>query len=86
MPTQTRSQAGAKQTLAPVASPRNDSTNTPGKVSRSQQALSIRSKGTPRQMVLRAYVKRRNKVNGGDLSSSLAEESTIPAHSRNCRS
>ena len=87
MPTQTRLQAGAKQPLAPVASPRNDSTNTPGKVSRSQQALNNRSKGTPRNMVLRAGVRRRNKVNGGDLSTShLAEGSTIPAHSRNCRS
>ena len=83
MPTQTRSQAGARQPLAPVASPRTGSQNRSGKISRSQQASS--SNGTPRR-VLRAGVRSRNKVNGGNHSTSLAEGSTISAQSRNCRS
>lgn len=83
MPIETRSQAGARQSLAPVASPRNGLSNSPGKVSRSQQAS--RSKGTPRRK-LKAGVRTRNKVNGGDLSTSMAEGSTTPALSRNCRS
>ena len=83
MPTQTRSQAGARQPLAPVASPRTGSQNRSGKISRSQQASS--SNGTPRR-VLRAGVRSRNKVNGGNHSTSLAEGSMISARSRNCRS
>ena len=83
MPTQTRSQAGTRQPLVPVASPRTGSRNRSGKISRSQQASS--SKGTPRR-VLRAGVRNRNKVNGGNHSISLAEGSTISAQSRNCRS
>ena len=83
MPTQTRSQARARQPLAPAASPRNGSMNLSGKVSRSQQAP--RSKGTPRRK-LRAGVRTSNKANGGGLSTSMAEGSTIPAQSHSCRS
>lgn len=83
MPTQTRSQARARQPLAPAASPGNGSKNSPGKVPRSQQAT--RSKGTPRKIWL-AGVRTRNKVNGGHLSMSMAEGSTVPAQSRSCRS
>ena len=35
---------------------------------------------------IRIYVRTRNKVNGGDLSMSMAEGSMVPAQARNCRS
>ena len=83
MPTQTRLQARAKQSLALAASPGEDSSNFPRRVSRSQHAP--RSRGTPRQ-IMRAGVRSRIQVNGGNLSTSMAEGSTTPAGSRNCRS
>ena len=79
---QTRSQAGARRSLAPVASPGED-LGHPRKEFGSQQAP--RSKGTPRRK-LRAGVRARNKANGGRRSTSLAEGAIIPAQSRSCRS
>ena len=82
MPTQTRQQSRARQPLAPVASPSTGLPNRSGRNSKSQQAP--RSKGTPRR-VLRAGVRARTKVNGGDHSTSLAAGSSIPTQSRGCR-
>lgn len=80
MPTQTRQQLRARQPLVPIASPSTGSPNRSGKNSRSQQAP--RSKGTPRR-VLRAGVRARRRVSGGDQSTSLAEGSSI--QTRGCR-
>ena len=82
MPTQTRQQSRARQPLAPEASPSTGLPNRSGRNSKSQQAP--RSKGTPRR-VLRAGVRARTKVNGGDHSTSLAAGSSIPTQSRGCR-
>ena len=82
MPTQTRQQSRARQPLAPEASPSTGLPNRSGRNSKSQQAP--RSKGTPRR-VLRAGVRARAKVNGGDYSTSLAEGSSMGTQSRGCR-
>ena len=84
MPTVTRSQVRARQPLVLTASSR---ANTPGRVSRSQQAPC--SGGIPNRSprkTMKAGVRSRSKDCGGDLSTSLAEGTTIPAGSRNCRS
>ena len=82
MPTLSKLQSGARQPLAPEASPRTGSSNRSGRNSRSQQAPSCN--GTPRR-VLRAGVRAGSKVGGGDRSTPSAEGSLIPTESCSCR-
>ena len=71
MSPKTRSKAGARQPLAPAASPVGGSSNHPRRRSRSQQSS-------------RDDVRNGTKVNGGHHSISLAE-TTISAPTRKCR-